>query len=179
VLSHTVVCATGWYKEMWFGNLHVCSSSIKSHIELSIFTPFTMKLTITAIAAISPTLIQAVAINKRQNEIEGNPDATQTDLSARPPHRFPFPVTTFPIAQGDVVSDDTIYVAAGTTFDCEMKRYSRPEGFCNEQAEGTDADAVFNLLPGSTLRNCIIGKDQSEGIHALGDAWVENGDFTY
>jgi hypothetical protein len=140
-----------------------------------IFTPLTMKLTTTAIAAISPTLIQAVAINKRQNEIEGNPDATQTDLSARPPHRFPFPVTTFPIAQGDVVSDDTIYVAAGTIFDCEMKRYSRPEGFCNEQAEGTDADAVFNLLPGSTLRNCIIGKDQSEGVHALGDAWVENG----
>ena len=56
-----------------------------------------------------------------------------------------------------------------------MKRYSRPAGFCNEQAEGTDADAVFNLLPGSTLRNCIIGKDQSEGVHALGDAWVENG----
>jgi hypothetical protein len=126
-----------------------------------------MKITTTTIAAISPALIQAVAINKRQNEVEGAPDATQADLSARPPHRFPFPVTTFPVAQGDVMP--------GTTFDCEMKRYSRPAGFCNEQAEGTDADAVFNLLPGSTLRNCIIGKDQSEGVHALGDAWVENG----
>jgi hypothetical protein len=119
-----------------------------------IFTLLTMKLTITTIAAISPTLVQAVAINKRQNEIEGDPDATQTDLSARPPHRFPFPVTTFPVAQGDVVSDDTIYVAAGATFDCGMKRYSRPEGFCNEQAEGTDADAVFNLLqPSSWLHS--------------------------
>lgn len=59
-----------------------------------------------------------------------------------------------------------------------MKRYQRPKGSCNEQAEGTDADAVFNLLPGSTLRNCIIGTDQSEGVHALGDAWVENGLYT-
>jgi len=56
-----------------------------------------------------------------------------------------------------------------------MKRYERVEGSCNEQAEGTDADAVFNLLPGSTIRNVIIGQHQSEGIHALGDAWVENG----
>lgn len=135
-----------------------------------------MKLTTTAIAAISPALIQAAAIHKRQNEVEGAPDATQADLSARPPHRFPFTVTTFPVTQGDVVTDDTIYVPAGTTSDCEMKRYSRPAGFCNEQTEGTDADAVFNLLPGSTLRNCIIGKDQSEGVHALGDAWVENGE---
>ncbi|CAN8097656.1 unnamed protein product [Discula destructiva] len=55
-----------------------------------------------------------------------------------------------------------------------MKRYERAQGSCNEQAEGTDADAVFNLLAGSTLRNCIIGTNQAEGIHALGDAWVEN-----
>jgi len=29
-------------------------------------------------------------------------------------------------------------------------------------------------MPGSTIRNVIIGKHQSEGIHALRDAWVEN-----
>lgn len=33
---------------------------------------------------------------------------------------------------------------------------------------------MFNLLPGSTLRNVVIGKHQAEGVHALGDAWVEN-----
>lgn len=136
-----------------------------------------MKFSSTTIAAVLPALLQAASIPKRQNEIPGEADATQADLSARPPLRFPFPVTKFPVAQGDVVSENAIYVPAGTTFDCEMKRYSRPKGFCNEQAEGTDADAVFNLLPGSTLRNCIIGKDQSEGVHALGDAWVENGEF--
>lgn len=40
--------------------------------------------------------------------------------------------------------------------------------------KGTDADTVFNLLPGSTLRNVVIGKHQAEGVHALGGAWVEN-----
>lgn len=29
-------------------------------------------------------------------------------------------------------------------------------------------------MPGSTIRNVVIGKNQAEGIHALGDAWVEN-----
>lgn len=33
---------------------------------------------------------------------------------------------------------------------------------------------MFNLLPGATLRNVVIGKHQAEGVHALGDAWVEN-----
>lgn len=116
---------------------------------------------------------------KRQNPTgdgdEGEEDSTQADLLQRPPPRFPFPVTKFPVAKETVVLEDAFYVPAGAIFDGGMKRYERPEGSCNEQAEGTDADAVFNLLPGSTIRNVIIGKHQSEGIHALGDAWVENG----
>ncbi|KAF2033710.1 pectin lyase-like protein [Setomelanomma holmii] len=79
----------------------------------------------------------------------------------------------FPIAKETVVLNYNMYIQPGEIFDGQMKRYERPEGSCNEQAEGTDADAVFNLLPGSTIRNVIIGKHQSEGIHALGDAWVE------
>jgi hypothetical protein len=136
-----------------------------------------MKFTTATLLTLVPAFIQAAAINVRQDGGAGTPDESQADLSARPPHRFPFPVTKFPVAQGHVVTENAIYVAAGTTFDCGMKKYERPKGFCNEQAEGTDADAVFNLLPGSTLRNCIIGKHQSEGVHALGDAWVENGTF--
>jgi hypothetical protein len=117
-------------------------------------------------------------IIKRQNTgdgPQGGSDSTQADISQRPPPRFPFPVTKFPVAKETVVLKDAFYVPAGATFDGGMKRYERPEGSCNEQAEGTDADAVFNLLPGSTIRNVIIGKHQAEGIHALGDAWVENG----
>lgn len=116
---------------------------------------------------------------KRQNPTgdgeEGDQDSTQADLIQRPAPRFPFPITKFPVAKETVVLQEAFYVPAGATFDGGMKRYERPEGSCNEQAEGTDADTVFNLLPGSTIRNVIIGKHQSEGIHALGDAWVENG----
>lgn len=132
-----------------------------------------MKFTAATLAFLP--LISAASVFPRQDGAAGSADSSQGDLGARPPHRFPFPVTKFPVSQGTVVLQDAKYVGAGETFDCEMKKYERPEGSCNEQAEGTDADTVFNLMPGSTLRNCIIGKHQSEGVHALGDAWVENG----
>lgn len=108
---------------------------------------------------------------------QGSGDSSQADISQRPAPRFPFPVTKFPVAKETVVLEEAYYVPAGAVFDGGMKRYERPEGSCNEQSEGTDADAVFNLLPGATIRNVIIGKHQAEGIHALGDAWVENGEF--
>ncbi|KAH7381105.1 family 3 polysaccharide lyase [Cadophora sp. MPI-SDFR-AT-0126] len=135
-----------------------------------------MKFSTTASLAFLPALLQA-AVVPRQSQgdgAQGDADATQGDLAARPPPRFPFPVTTFPVATETVVLQDAMYIMPGQIFDGGMKRYERPKGSCNEQAEGTDADAVFNLLPGSTIRNVIIGKHQSEGIHALGDAWVEN-----
>lgn len=138
-----------------------------------------MKFSTTASLAILPALLQA-AVVPRQSQgdgAQGTADATQGDLAARPLPRFPFPVTKFPVATETVVLQDAMYIMPGQIFDGGMKRYERPLGSCNEQAEGTDADAVFNLLPGSTIRNVIIGKHQSEGIHALGDAWVENGSF--
>ncbi|KEY64226.1 hypothetical protein S7711_03511 [Stachybotrys chartarum IBT 7711] len=115
-------------------------------------------------------------INKRQtgDGNQGDSDSSQGDLWERPRPRFPFPVTKFPVAKETVVLEEAFYVPAGAVFDGGMRRFERTEGSCNEQAEGTDADAVFNLLPGSTIRNVIIGRHQSEGIHALGDAWVEN-----
>ncbi|KAK1464091.1 polysaccharide lyase family 3 [Colletotrichum melonis] len=144
-------------------------------------------------------LAQSAAIERRQqgDGPGGSADATQGDLGERPPPRFPFPVTKFPVPNETVVLKEAMYILPGQVFDGGMKRYERVEGSCNEQAgmfdpgvisamiqkpiltlsiiaEGTDADAVFNLLPGSTIRNVIIGKHQAEGIHALGDAWVEN-----
>ncbi|KAL3424533.1 pectate lyase [Phlyctema vagabunda] len=122
-----------------------------------------------------PALLDAAAIQPRQLDGPGgSQDSTQADLAQRPPPRFPFPVSKFPVATETVVLQDAMYIMPGQIFDGGMKRYERPEGSCNEQAEGTDADTVFNLLPGSTIRNVIIGKHQAEGIHALGDAWVEN-----
>lgn len=126
-----------------------------------------------------PAVAQSAVIGPRQSKTgdgsQGDSDATQGDLGERPPPRFPFPITKFPVAKETVVFENAKYIMPGEVFDGGMKRYERPEGSCNEQAEGTDADTVFNLLPGSTIRNVIIGKNQAEGIHALGDAWVENG----
>lgn len=126
-------------------------------------------------------IAQGAVIDTRQSKTgdgkQGDTDSTQGDLSQRPPPRFPFPITKFPIAKETVVFKNAKYIMPGEVFDGKMKRYERPEGSCNEQAEGTDADTVFNLMPGATIRNVIIGKHQAEGIHALGDAWVENGIF--
>ncbi|KAJ0141563.1 putative pectate lyase D [Colletotrichum tanaceti] len=131
---------------------------------------------VTALLSLLPALAHSAAIERRQqgDGAAGGADATQGDLGERPPPRFPFPVTKFPVAKETVVLTSAMYILPGQVFDGGMKRYERVEGSCSEQAEGTDADAVFNLLSGSTIRNVIIGKHQSEGIHALGDAWVEN-----
>ncbi|KAI6713382.1 hypothetical protein JHW43_004099 [Diplocarpon mali] len=130
-----------------------------------------MKLS-TATSLVLLSAISQASVLPRQ--AQGEADNSQADISARPPHRFPFPVTKFPQALGDVVYENAKYIMPGEIFDGGMKRYQRVNGSCNEQAEGTDADAVFNLLPGATLRNVIIGTHQAEGVHALGDAWVEN-----
>jgi hypothetical protein len=39
---------------------------------------------------------------------------------------------------------------------------------CGGQGEGGEADTVFVLEDGATLRNVIIGADQSEGVYCLG-----------
>lgn len=133
---------------------------------------FTMKLS----TLLFTTTCSAGLLRRQSGDgPQGATDSTQGDLSGRPPPRFPFPILEFPVAKETVVLNATMYIQPGEIFDGQMRRYERVEGSCNEQAEGTDADAVFNLLPGSTIRNVIIGKHQSEGIHALGDAWVENG----
>ncbi|KAI7541434.1 hypothetical protein KC319_g16593 [Hortaea werneckii] len=139
-----------------------------------------MKLAAVAACPLLVGLATSAAVRRQTGDgPQGSTDATQGDLSARPPPRFPFPVTTFPIARETIVLNETMYIQPGEVFDGQMKRYERVEGSCNEQAEGTDADAVFNLLAGATLRNVIIGQHQAEGVHALGDAWVENGNYRF
>lgn len=59
------------------------------------------------------------------------------------------------------------------TFDGGMKTYGRGVS-CTGQAEGGDADAVFILKNGATLKNAIIGKDQIEGVHCEGACNIEN-----
>ncbi|KAK6429324.1 hypothetical protein LTR95_014529 [Oleoguttula sp. CCFEE 5521] len=54
-----------------------------------------------------------------------------------------------------------------------MKTYGRGVS-CTGQAEGGDADAVFLVQNGGTLKNVIIGKDQIEGVHCLGSCTIES-----
>lgn len=62
-------------------------------------------------------------------------------------------------------------VAAGTTFNPPIAytRYDRGLGACRDQVEGGQADAVFLVEEGATLRNVVIGANQMEGIHCLGE----------
>lgn len=95
-----------------------------------------------------------------------------------------------PVATGTVTLSKVQTIAAGQTFDCGWKKYGglqlyllgvvlvaktrfsscldRGSGACNDQVEGGDADAVFLLQSGATLQNCIIGKNQAEGVHCNG-----------
>ncbi|KAL5393920.1 hypothetical protein PMIN02_005477 [Paraphaeosphaeria minitans] len=59
------------------------------------------------------------------------------------------------------------------TFDGGYKTYGRGAK-CTGQAEGGDADAVFILENGATLKNAIIGADQIEGVHCKGVCTIEN-----
>ncbi|KAH8746423.1 pectate lyase F [Diaporthe sp. PMI_573] len=65
-----------------------------------------------------------------------------------------------------------ITVKSGQVFDCGWARYDRGSGACGS-GEGGDADAVFLVQAGGTLRNCIIGKNQMEGVHCLGACNLE------
>ena|SRR5690242_21070560 len=52
------------------------------------------------------------------------------------------------------------------TFDGGLKTYGRGKS-CTGQAEGGDADAVFILENGATLKNAIIGKGKPHFTHPI------------
>src|SRR4051812_15995859 len=78
-----------------------------------------------------------------------------------------------PAATSTKSNSKVIEVAAGKVYDGGWARYDRGSGACNDQAEGGDADAVFLLRSGATLRNVIIGKNQAEGVHCDGPCTLE------
>ncbi|KFY78458.1 hypothetical protein V501_02749 [Pseudogymnoascus sp. VKM F-4519 (FW-2642)] len=78
-----------------------------------------------------------------------------------------------PTATSTKTNSKVIEVAAGKVYDGGWARFDRGSGACNEQAEGGDADAVFLLRSGATLRNVIIGKNQAEGVHCDGPCTLE------
>ncbi|KAI8711485.1 Pectate lyase [Fusarium sp. LHS14.1] len=64
------------------------------------------------------------------------------------------------------------YIKAGQTFDAGWVKYDRGQS-CTGQSEGGEADTVFVLEEGATLRNVIIGKNQREGVYCLGACNLE------
>lgn len=78
-----------------------------------------------------------------------------------------------PTPTKSVTNSKVIEVAAGQVYDGGWAKYDRGSGACHEQAEGGDADAVFLLRSGATLKNVIIGKNQAEGVHCDGPCTLE------
>ncbi|KAI9726719.1 MAG: hypothetical protein M1834_008654 [Cirrosporium novae-zelandiae] len=79
---------------------------------------------------------------------------------------FPIPsaVGTITLSEPKVVTGE---------FDCKLYRYDRGTT-CGGQSEGGASDAVFQVKEGGTLKNCIIGAKQSEGVHCLGSCTIKN-----
>ncbi|OLN97696.1 putative pectate lyase F 4 [Colletotrichum chlorophyti] len=85
-----------------------------------------------------------------------------------------------PSATETISNSKPIEVAAGETYDGKMARFDRGAGACKAQTEGGQADTVFLLRKGATLKNAIIGKDQMEGVYCIGggctieNVWFED-----
>ncbi|KAI2603544.1 polysaccharide lyase family 3 protein [Hypoxylon fragiforme] len=84
--------------------------------------------------------------------------------------RANFPI---PASKGSVTLSEPQTIKASEPFDGGLKTYGRGVS-CSGQAEGGDADAVFLLEDGATLKNAIIGTDQIEGVHCKGKCTIEN-----
>ncbi|CAF3605789.1 unnamed protein product [Fusarium graminearum] len=86
---------------------------------------------------------------------------------------------------GSVAITRTIPASSGATavataipvsgeLDGGMAYYDRSPSVCKEQEETGEADAMFILGDGATLRNVIIGPGQAEGVHCKGTCTLEN-----
>jgi hypothetical protein len=77
----------------------------------------------------------------------------------------PMPTGAWPTSQGNEYFKEPYTVKKGEVFDGHMKTYQRSDIKCGGQKETDWRTAVFRVEPGGTLKNVIIGKDQSEGVH--------------
>ncbi|KAI9221183.1 pectate lyase-domain-containing protein [Blastocladiella britannica] len=71
--------------------------------------------------------------------------------------------------------DNTIVVKAGEVFDGKGAQFDfKTPGLCKGQKE-TSSGMIFQVLPGGTVKNAIIGPNQSEGIHCdKGSCTIQN-----
>ena len=92
--------------------------------------------------------------------------------TSRPPTTPPTgnpPSTSFPTPTGNApVSNGTITVTG--TLDGGMKRYC----CIGDGGQGESQDPVFELAPGATIQNVILGAPAGDGIHCLGNCTIRN-----
>ncbi|KAH7481534.1 hypothetical protein FOMA001_g8250 [Fusarium oxysporum f. sp. matthiolae] len=79
---------------------------------------------------------------------------------------------TIPASSGASAAATAIPVSG--EFDGKMTYYDRSPAVCQDQVETGEADAMFILEDGATLRNVIIGPGQAEGVHCKGTCTLEN-----
>ncbi|MBB5874231.1 hypothetical protein F4553_007665 [Allocatelliglobosispora scoriae] len=79
------------------------------------------------------------------------------------------PSTSWPTPTGQApVNNGTIPVSG--VFDGGMKRYC----CIGDGGQGESQDPVFELAPGATIKNVILGAPAGDGIHCLGDCTIQN-----
>ncbi|KAG1685497.1 hypothetical protein DVH05_008327 [Phytophthora capsici] len=87
----------------------------------------------------------------------------------------PVPDGSWPVSQGNVSFPEVYVVKSGEVFDGGMMTYDRSDITCLGQTESNWSTAVFEVQPGGTLKNVIIGTNQMEGVHCeMSDCTIEN-----
>jgi hypothetical protein len=94
---------------------------------------------------------------------------TTTRPPTTPPNNTGAPTGAWPTKSGDAgLPNGTISVSG--TFDGGMKRYC----CIGDGGQSESQDPVFELAPGATIKNVIIGAPAGDGIHCLGNCTIQN-----
>jgi hypothetical protein len=77
----------------------------------------------------------------------------------------------WPTAMGAMAVSQTIPVAG--VYDGGMKRFTG-SGALGTSGQGEDQGPIFNLQPGATLQNVILGNPAADGVHCNGPCTLRN-----
>ncbi|MFG1811352.1 pectate lyase [Streptomyces sp. NPDC049040] len=78
---------------------------------------------------------------------------------------------TWPTASGTTAVGSTIQVSG--SYDGAMKRYYGT-GDLGTSGQDEDQGPIFDLAPGATLKNVIIGSPAADGVHCAGSCTLQN-----
>lgn len=114
-------------------------------------------------------VLSSLALSSLASPVEV--EAIPTPAAAKPDKVKRFATNKLPASSGYSALSAAKTIAAGASFDGGMYRYDR--GVSCSDGEGGQADAVFVLNSGATLKNVIIGANQKEGVHCLGPCTIQ------